>query len=105
MLELLPLLIVLLVSAFVAVCVYAGPKFTYWRARKQQMDELDERYESLRKMRRDLIYHIDWAIDRGDRQDAIKLEPEVDRVDKELEELKKLYEELERGGKLPGKSL
>jgi len=105
MLELLPLLIVLLVSAFVAVCVYAGPKITYWRARKQQMDELDERYESLRKMRRDLIYHIDWAIDRGDRQDAIKLEPEVDRVDKELEELKKLYEELERGGKLPGKSL
>lgn len=105
MLELLPLLVVLLVSAFVAVCVYAGPRYTHWRARKQQMDELDERYESLRKMRRDLIYHIDWAIDRGDRQDAIKLEPEVDRVDKELEELKKQYEELERGGKLPGKSL
>lgn len=105
MLDLLLLLIVFLVAALVALYVYAGPSYTHWRARKQMMDDLDERYESLRKMRRDLVYHIDWALDRGDRQDAIKLEPEADRVDKELEEIKKQYEELEKGGKLPAKSL
>lgn len=105
MYELLPLLIVFLLGACGALVIYAGPRYTQYRARKRLMDELDDRYESLRKMRRDLIYHIDWARERGDRQDAIKLEPEVDRVEKELEEIKKQYEDLEKGGKLPNKSL
>lgn len=69
------------------------------------MDELDARYEELRKMRRELVYHVDWARERGDRQEAIGLESEVERVDKELEEIKKLYEELEKQGKPPSKSL
>ena len=103
--ELFPLLLVCLLGVFLACSLLALPRYRLWRTRKQRMDELDARYEELRKMRRELIYHVDWARERGDRQVALGLEPEVDRVDEELQAVKKLYEDLEKEGKPPSKSL
>ena len=103
--DLLPLLLLGFLGLFVALYLSMMPRYRLWKAKTDRMNEIDAHYEALRKMRRELIYHVDWARERGDRQDAIRLEPEVEKVDKELEELKKQYEELEKEGKVPSKSL
>ena len=58
------------------------PKYTAYRRRVKAQDLIVEKYENLRKLRRELMYHIDWAYERGERNEAIKLEPEIDRIDK-----------------------
>mmetsp|Transcript_23443 Transcript_23443/g.41567 ORF Transcript_23443/g.41567 Transcript_23443/m.41567 type:complete len:102 (+) Transcript_23443:5-310(+) len=79
------------------------PRYQSWRARNRMLDELEDRYESLRRCRSDLQYHIDWAYDRGERSTAEKLIPELERLDIELAELREKFERVERGE--PPKSL
>jgi tRNA U34 5-carboxymethylaminomethyl modifying GTPase MnmE/TrmE len=73
------------------------PRYQSWRARSKLLDELEAQYESLRRTRHDLQYHIDWAIDRGERHTAEKLVPELERLDQELTELRTKFETAERG--------
>lgn len=73
------------------------PKVQSWRRKRRLLDEIDEKYESLRKMRADIIYHIDWAIDRGETRQARELESEVERIDKELAELSTRFRAVESG--------
>ena len=68
------------------------PKYTAYRLRSKKQDLIVEKYENLRKLRRELMYHIDWAYERGERSEAVKLEPEIDRIDKQLAELKAEYD-------------
>ena len=69
------------------------------------LDEIDEKYESLRKLRRDLIYHIDWARERGENNKAAQLELEIERIDKELDELRDRYNEIDNIEKILSTSL
>lgn len=73
------------------------PRYQSWRARSRLLNELEDRYENLRRCRHDLQYHIDWAYDRGERSTAEKLIPELDRLDSELAELRERFERVERG--------
>ncbi|CAG9335359.1 unnamed protein product [Blepharisma stoltei] len=73
------------------------PRYQNYRRNQQLLDEIDDKYENLRKMRADLIYHIDWAIDRGETRQARELETELERIDKELEELRDRYHAIEKG--------
>ena len=75
------------------------PKYTAYRLKSKKQDLIVEKYENLRKLRRELMYHIDWAHERGERNEAIKLEPEIDRIDKQLAELKAEYNQTEAGDK------
>ncbi|OMJ87707.1 hypothetical protein SteCoe_10551 [Stentor coeruleus] len=80
-----------------AMITYVIPQVRRYRRRSQLLDEIDEKYESLRRMRRDLIYHIDWARERGEYTRANELEPEIDRIDQELEELRIKFNEANNG--------
>ena len=95
------MLVAFLIGAFVT---NGYPKIKRWNTRRKLMDEVDEKYESLRNLRRNLVYHIDWAIDRGEPSQATSLEPEIERIDNELEELRIKYEELMKGKDPDGKS-
>jgi archaellum component FlaC len=74
---------------------YVIPHVKKSRRKNQQLDEIDEKYESLRKLRKDLIYHIDWARERGEHKRARELEGEIERIEKELEELRARYNEVQ----------
>ena len=80
-----------------AIITYVIPQVRRYRRRNQMLDDIDEKYENLRKMRRDLIYHIDWARDRGENRRANELETEIDRIDQELEELRIRFNEVNEG--------
>jgi prefoldin subunit 5 len=82
---------------FWACLTHVVPAVKKFRKKKRMLDEIDEKYESLRKLRQDLIYHIDWAHERGEHRQANELESEIDRIDKELEELRDRYNEIEAG--------
>jgi hypothetical protein len=75
----------ILYMAVIATIIYALhlclPRITEWRLRKKKQDFIVEKYENLRNLRRELLYHIDWAKERGDRHEAVKLEPEIERID------------------------
>ena len=73
------------------------PRIKKYRKKNNLLDDIDAKYESLRKLRRDLIYHIDWAHERGEHRQATELEAEIERIDKELEELRDRYNEIETG--------
>ena len=73
------------------------PKVKKYRKRNRMLDEIDEKYEGLRKLRTDLIYHIDWARERGERKKAEELELEIERIEVELETLRNRYNEIEAG--------
>ena len=73
------------------------PRVKKYRKKNRMLDEIDEKYESLRKLRRDLIYHIDWARERGENRRASELELEIERIDKELDELRDRYNEIDSG--------
>ena len=75
------------------------PKFHAYRDKTRRQDLIVEKYENLRKLRRELMYHIDWAYERGERNEAVKLEPEIERIDKQLAELKSEYDQTEAGEK------
>lgn len=74
---------------------YIIPSVKKYRKKNKMLDEIDAKYESLRKLRQDLIYHIDWAHERGEHRKANELESEIEKIDKELEELKDRYNEIE----------
>lgn len=96
-----PLVVVLFVVLWF-LCSSLYPVYKQRKERNRELDSIEERYEALRRMRRDLIYHIDWAIDRGERSQAQKLEPELDRIDQELEELRNRFHAVQ-SGKNPNK--
>lgn len=73
------------------------PRVKKYRKKNKQLDEIDMKYESLRKLRKDLIYHIDWAHDRGEHTRAREIEQEMERIENELEELRDRYNEVENG--------
>jgi len=96
---------IMLVAFLITAFLRSGyPKLKRWNMRRKLMDDIDAKYESLRNLRRNLVYHIDWAIDRGEPSQARSLEPEIERIDSELEELRIQYEELLRGKNPEGKS-
>ena len=73
------------------------PSVKRYRRRNRMLDEIDEKYESLRKLRKDLIYHIDWARERGENRRANELEEEIEGIEKELEELRGRFNEIQNG--------
>lgn len=88
--------------AFIFIVIWLSltqvvPSIKKYRKKNKMLDEIDDKYESLRKLRQDLIYHIDWAHERGEHRQANELESEIERIDKELEELKDRYHEVENG--------
>lgn len=73
------------------------PRVKKHKKKAKMLDEIDEKYESLRKLRKDLIYHIDWARERGENKKATELEQEIERIELELEALRNRYNEVESG--------
>mmetsp|Transcript_14160 Transcript_14160/g.15620 ORF Transcript_14160/g.15620 Transcript_14160/m.15620 type:complete len:102 (+) Transcript_14160:46-351(+) len=71
------------------------PAYQRTQRRQGKMDEIARKHENLRKMRKDLKYHADWARDRGERKKAEEIEEEVAKIDDELDLLKEQYRFIE----------
>merc|ERR1719221_775259 len=66
-----------------------------WRRKQNKLDEINSRYERLRSVRQDAVYHHGWANSRGDYKEGGSHEQHVIEIDRKLEKLRKMYEMVE----------
>eukprot|EP00747_Dinoflagellata_sp_TGD_P206519 gnl/TRDRNA2_/TRDRNA2_80214_c0_seq1.p2 gnl/TRDRNA2_/TRDRNA2_80214_c0~~gnl/TRDRNA2_/TRDRNA2_80214_c0_seq1.p2 ORF type:complete len:120 (-),score=27.84 gnl/TRDRNA2_/TRDRNA2_80214_c0_seq1:70-429(-) len=85
----------------VPLLVLLGRRFLRWcekrRRLERQLDLINEQYETLRSVRKDVVYHYGWAKSRGDFKEAESHEDHVEQIDKKLELLRKQYAAAEAG--------
>ncbi len=67
-----------------------------WRIKKRMLDAINEKYEHLRTIRRDIVYHYYWALERDEPEQAASHEAHACETDKELEHLRDLYLRIEK---------
>lgn len=81
------------------------PKLQRYRARGANLDEVEKRYESLRRARKDVVYHYYWSTDRGDWKEADQHEKHCEELDNELDDLRETFHHIESGGDFGTRSL
>eukprot|EP00742_Colponemidia_sp_Colp-10_P009456 GILJ01010312.1.p1 GENE.GILJ01010312.1~~GILJ01010312.1.p1 ORF type:complete len:104 (-),score=10.26 GILJ01010312.1:142-453(-) len=87
---LLILLFILGISG-VAYC-FLWPRWRSYQKEQRMLEQIEDEYERLRSTRKSVLYHVDWAVERGERKEARELEEELDRIDAELADLREKYD-------------
>ncbi|CAD8164047.1 unnamed protein product [Paramecium octaurelia] len=80
-------------------------KTTSYFGKRSSLSQIEDKHESLRKQRREMLQHYYWAQSNNERDKEKKLETQIFKIDDELEELKNDYESLKAGKKVPLKKI
>ena len=70
-----------------------------------KLKSMAEEYERKRECRNELKFHYYWALDRGERKQAINIGHEILEMDKELKELYTQYQFYKKKGYYPLKKI
>mmetsp|Transcript_4447 Transcript_4447/g.6245 ORF Transcript_4447/g.6245 Transcript_4447/m.6245 type:complete len:126 (-) Transcript_4447:137-514(-) len=69
-----------------------------WRSKQERLNKINAKYEMLRSVRQDAVYHYGWANSRGDFKEADGHEAHVMEIDRKLDILRQQYEAVEEHG-------
>ena len=73
--EIVLLAIVLILIVIVAFIIKkVGPRVKVWRERRMEIAEFRDERQKLMKLQQEVLYHMNWARDRGDTTDMYEQE-------------------------------
>ncbi len=84
---------------------YFQKKIRRYLKNRKELKAMAENYERRRECRNELKFHFYWAIDRGERKNAINMGNEIVQMDKELRELYEQYQFYKNKGFYPLKKI
>lgn len=64
------------------------------RERQKSLQLLAEQYETFRKSREDLLFHVDWAKSRGDHKEAADISERISVLEANMNKLRALYDRI-----------
>lgn len=97
------LLLILIIIA--SIIYFLQRKLRRYLRTRNELKTMAENYERRRECRNELKFHFYWALDSGERKNAINLGNEILQMDKELKQLYEQYQFFKKQGFYPLKTI
>ena len=96
---------IILLSFLLTMGYFIQKKVRSYCKNRSKLKSMAEKYERKRESRNELKFHFYWALDRGDRKDAMNIGNEIIQMDKELKEEYAQYQHYKEKGFYPLKKI